>query len=724
MLRLFGLEYRRVLSRKQIVCILALILLGGCIINYLINKNVKTDYGAVIPRKFIKKVSDELSSANGSLDETLLAKNVEDLSNKLYDPGVAQENYVNGKWLLPSITGSPVSDLNTMSYLLARMKEVEEHEEYLNSVQETSEALLDVLYRSGESGYAVKNILNIENRYLRLHGTDPHYTDTSTLEFAFSGYSVTVCVLLGELLLAMELFAFDQVNGTVGIVKATKEGRTRLFSAKMMVFAALTLLYELVSFGCSTLVGCLLYGGIDMSAPVQCVSGFLASPWKINQGTYMLLYLLVKYIGLMAVGTVIAVILIGVTTFFEQMFMIVCVSVTELVLFFNIRYTSPLFILRAADPVSLLETESFFNDCLNVDLFGTPVDSLQWSVCVSVLLSVVCCAVGRRIWNSSVLSEGLNTNEKEKGREGAVPAGVARYEFRKTFFNSRGLALLLILLIVQALVFSSYSIYISFKDVWYQIYSFRISGECSDTKKVYMGTRKEEIETTAERIREIMSMASNGEIERSEAYRLCKEIEVGTDEEAGFKKAYSQYSYVERMNTEGKRALYVDSLVYDNLLGWKYTLRDMSLLCISVALFLPQSVLLEHESGMEQLISVSLHGRRRSRNFRIISVSCVLLALFLISFVPHIVKVGAELTFTGLGMPACSFESFSWCPDFVPIYAMLILIYSFRFLLVYSEYGLLSLLSKRIKSKHVLYVIAFSIGLLFCVCYYFMMSMQ
>ena len=89
-------------------------------------------------------------------------------------------------------------------------------------------------------------------------------------------------VLAAALYFCMELFVSDKYDGTLALIKTTKNSRRKLFAAKTAVLCVLVFFVFTVVYASNVAIAARVYGLGDLSARIQSVAGYYTSPWNMS----------------------------------------------------------------------------------------------------------------------------------------------------------------------------------------------------------------------------------------------------------------------------------------------------------------------------------------------------------------------------------------------------------------------------------------------------------
>ncbi len=458
--------------------------------------------------------------------------------------------------------------------------------------------------------------------------------------YNFDFVLVAILVIFAAAFLLLQ----DDNNATRGIVRATKNGRLRLFITRLFALFTVTLLAELVFFAASAAVMALTSGFSDWQVSVQSIRNLALCPFNISVAGAAAVMLCMKVIAL-SVVLLVSAILCGV----------ICNSVFSMlgsVIFSGLSYmTSVIYssssnaFLNVINIFSLSNGKFFLQRLYGIRIFDSSVDPI--AVAFGIILILIC-LLPLAYWFYA------GKNAKSKARRLNVgllaPKTILAFELKKIF--SLGTVCLLAALILTKTGICLYSYYFdNIEDTVYQSYMETLAGPITDEKKEYIASEKAHISDTIMQRPLYDAMFNSDMISGDEYKKYIEEYNICTFKEKVFPKIEERAKYIEENGN-------VAWFVYDNGYNRLFT-AEADYLCIIIVILICSDLFAkEYSTGMFKIISATKNGRSIVTRIKLISVlSFVFIFTCLFNLMDHL-WVSAKFVLPMWDAPACSLPYF------------------------------------------------------------------
>lgn len=191
-------------------------------------------------------------------------------------------------------------------------KTAEESREYLSVIENRISGLVskgsfvsaDIRYLTeayGDVASYIEYLEDAEGAGYEVRVTDPRgYGHLFSSDYAkdriiFNGAAVVFLVLI-----LSDVFTFEEKNGVKGIISSTKNGRRRLFTAKLTAAVITAVALWIAVWGIQLLRIYRLFGIADLNIPVQSIMIFSDCPVSVDTGEYLALSLTARLLLLIA----------------------------------------------------------------------------------------------------------------------------------------------------------------------------------------------------------------------------------------------------------------------------------------------------------------------------------------------------------------------------------------------------------------------------------------
>lgn len=590
------------------------------------------------------------------------------------------------------------TDAGLRSQVLTQVQALSGYEAYLDSVQENAERLSKSKLYSNKNGFAYRNLMKTAEVYQPLYAVEVTPGDSSAVTMGLEGHTTTVLLLFSMVLIVLNLTLVEREEGLLLLIKPTVNGRLGMITGKIWTLVLSLLVLTLFFYGTNLSITGQLFGFGDLSRSIQSLDGYMTSPWMISVGQYIGLYLAARYLGIMTVGLLFFLICIAAKSRIPACMIGALVLVVELALYFGIPYHSWLSILRQMNLAALLDTRSFFNDYLCLNIFGFPISITVCALAACALVSGVSIFASCRRWCREENIESVRSR-KHISRWSGISTSLLGHETYKLLVTCKGGILLVFLVLIQIISYSDMKAYELESEVWYQHYAEILRGDYSEENAGYLAEVQASFDAVYEQQQEYYAQADRGEISREYASFLASKIAPSNSQEEGFRRAMLQYEYLKTQVEAGKRVQFLSTTGYDYLLDdITSDVLDAAKLCFVLAVCFSVYFTMEDTSGMMRLIHPSPVGKRKVMGCKLLVCCGYLLFICAVAFIPRIWGSISIYPIIDGDYCAVSLPQFASLPDGISIMEALALMNGSRLLGVLVLTLAIALLSNRIKS--------------------------
>ncbi len=540
------------------------------------------------------------------------------------------------------ITGDLYADRALVGAVAERVRETSGYSAYLENVLATQAHLLMLPVYQTE-GFDRRNLIVSGEVYSRLQDVKPQLCYTGMAETLPGGRVTDAILLLAALLVALTLFSEERKHRT--LLLPLKRGRGPLFAAKLAAGGILLVIGVVLLYGSNLLTGLLRCGMTPLSAPVQSVYGFRQSPWHITVGEYYALFMLSKLIAAVCVFGVLSLACNTMRT------PVGAAGLAALLLFCTARSEAPdRPIQTACSALRLWDSERLFQTYYNLNLFGKPVPDGLFTLIVWMCTGAVCFCCAALLWR---YGSRITTERKPRlAMGGNKKVGTLfSYEARKLLVMERAGLILLAFLLLQVWTYHDFSERLPPEAYLYLDYVSRLEGPPNAEKDALLSQRQANYDEAFSKLAALSENVASGEIS-PESYQIQADfLQQELYGENLFHKVQAQYEQAKQSGGD-----FVSLLGWERLFG-KRGIRDwLELgaklgLCLSLGLAACNSV--EAETGMEQLLAVSVR-RRRAQRYKRLLAALYAAASCAICVIPHVLAVRSVYGLDDLTSPAAS----------------------------------------------------------------------
>lgn len=504
---------------------------------------------------------------------------------------------------------------------------VEGYEEYIKSIPERIEAMQETSLYQDQDSFVYRNLLKTGEDYKKLVGIKPKVGENrgilTLMNFNLSNF---ILVLIG--LYIVLCFLEERQNGLYLLVRSTERGRVFLSLQRIGIlifglFAAAFLLF------CSSfLISSIVFGGSDLTRPVQSVPEFESVLGHYSILQYLLLFLVKKVLGCMAI----CLLLYFCMSMFRSSFCIIAFGLLFLVeyaLYSLILPTGKWCVVKFLNVYTYIFCGTQYARYYNLNLFGRPVN-MALSADTAIIFSTVVLA-GLCLWRYSVQypkSSYLTIRLVEKlkvwfSRHKPLHT-LFGWEAKKVLFSQKGL-IIFVLLFYLAYSASTEANYLDARSKYVAHWYKEFAGNIDEERMEEILKKQTEQEWKLERLEKNLEVQKETLEERRQKgwytaviesiiTDLEKRISEQKKEILGLSVVIKQAEFgLEFKQKTGVTVELFDTSVYELLLhnDKKTILRNYLYILLTVVLTMSGIMACEKSSHMEKVLHSAYKGRLR-----------------------------------------------------------------------------------------------------------------
>lgn len=608
-----------------------------------------------------------------------------------------QAVYSNQTYEYELTTDNIYDELNLYEDVLLRIESVDNYSSFLDNVLGETRARIHSGFFGSEGGFKLSSLYETENRYASLKHIKPEACFSYPFEL-LSSYNLcdAVAVLIGISMILI-LFCQEAEVGTLYLIKPTRNGHANLFSHKYFAVVLFSEAVYIAMYLCSFIIVALRYGFTDFSLPVQSLYSYLACPYNLSIGAFALSLITTKIFGIAAVLSL----CIFLGCVFKRMGTIIAIVIV-LASSYAVS-TIPNNILRYLNILSAWNASELYEGLIYLNIFGVPISRLSAVTAFSIFIILIGFSAAMFLFLRKGISKQRLPSIKERKFSARRHLNTQRYETRKLLISCSGIIVILAFICIQVMTYSKYSATIgSTHENMYREYSVLLAGEPNTSKDEYLNSESKRFDDLRTDYSALMSAAET--VSGLSSY--ADSIRMQLDAEPAFLEAKEQYEQLE------KGQYYIYKTPYELLYnggGLKCDVGDIVKLLLALSISLPFFFCMEYESKVLLLINsigaLKNVNRLKKRTALLFSLICTLVA-----FAPRIIIICVLYGLPQIDQPANNLQIFSYLPDCIEIWMVLIITLAVRLLIAFSAVFIIFKIAKR--SKHSVTAIMLSLLLL------------
>ena len=525
------------------------------------------------------------------------AREVLTLREQELEQGLMTGSY-EGVILTQSISG----DYSLIRQVGQRVEEAASHGEYLLSVADTGQMLLDTGMYEDPDSFGARNIRKSCEVFKRLEGTKITLFYSGGIELLSATRLPELLLGFLILLMTMEGILREKQEGTLLLIRATARGRYPLFGAKWVAMWSVVSVSVLILYGSALVMGILRCGMPLWSASIQSVYGFRGCPWSMTVAGYVIAFLGMKLLWAWS--------LLGMSVLWAAAsrtpsgyLLLFGTSMVPSVLFMGSwELWGCISLIRGGDTATLLSRYD------NVSVFGRPMSLFTLSVLHQILLLIGGLTIGAYLFvrGSAMGKSGgrpFLSRRKEKR-----PGGILYYECKKLLIYQRGGILLLAFLLLLSYGVWQERGYLSQEERIYNFYSSHLEGSPTKEKDAFLEEEEARFQDLIDKLGAYGEELYKGELSQESYDILSGNIMGELNKQTMFEKAKLQYHRAQEQGTD-----YICLTPYEKLLGitgqQKLLIRTMAMVLLLICA-LSSIEAVERESNMLPLQNTTVKNRR------------------------------------------------------------------------------------------------------------------
>ncbi len=589
------------------------------------------------------------------------------------------------------------------------LEQVAGYEQYLAGINKNAEKKLNsTLHKQQVS--ALREAEKVIKDFAVMEGVQAELLPTKGMMQFFKMDLQEFFLVIAAFLVAATLVSVELEEGTIRLLRCTKNGRKKVVYAKALAGAGIVAVYVGIHIGLRFLLTIAGYGTKCLSGSIVSLYGAMGCTLPVTIGQGVLLFAGLKLFAYLALFFL----LLLLALIFQQPWKIYLFAGGPVAMFWAayalIDTNSWLAGLKWLNPVAFLDTGTLLLSYKNLILFDYPV---TYRSCMLVACTVII-LLGVLLFERAFLGI-LPGRQGSGGRlfgwlESLVAVLTGRrllwgFELRKwSFYQSGGV----ICLLLAAGLFLTYApvadqVYTE-EEIYYRYYVRQVEGEWSEEKMTILRTEQE-------RLFELEEKLQSGEVQDS---MMMSYYSQQLKRQPGLTKVIQYGEFLEQQG--GGSFIYEQG--YERLLGKREPVTLFLYRCISLAVMTFLSVLLygiEQRTGMKQLLRVSYAGEKKLRRRKWGNTLFMGTVIFAIVYIPWFVNVFSVYGTNGISAPAyCLWQMGvgAQLPTLVTVWQLLAIYYGLHLIYLWVVGLMTGVVAEKIKHPLVASLAAFGMGML------------
>ena len=572
----------------------------------------------------------------------------------------------------------------------AQLTKVSSYEAYLEGIDSRAKAMTAVSIFADKDSFAYRSILRTPPAYEHLKGIQPSFINSKPITATTDTIYTDILAFLLIFLIAMLLILGEKDRGIFALLRPTKKGRVQLLFAKLLaIYTGCIVIFILLYTG-KYYISTILYGSCDLSNVIQSVEGFIGSTLKISIGAYLIIYALTKVAAYFLIASFLTFLCIIAKS---GLFVYVTASAYTIIsslFYILIKGNSYLSILKYINPVCLIDTNILYENYLDLNFFGQPINLLKAGIIMLILGNILLVTVNliifakqkNLIFHDSRVVKWFFDKIHIKRR---VSSSLWRYEAYKILIINKALFILIIMVLLGWNSYKTYQMPFFMNDSIYKFYVNQVEGPINQKTYEYIENEKARYEKIKDEVAFLDEQLREGKINTYVYENLTRPFGQELGREIGFymlqNKVHELEPYYERAGNIKPWLVYDTG--YNQLLGimknenlsFSHLIFLISLIACAAPIYAT-----ENTFGAKRLLMTTPKGRLHSLYRRFGIGAIVTTILFIAAYLPGVVNILESYGTGGIEAPIQSISRYHDLPFTISIGGFICLIYGIRLL--------------------------------------------
>lgn len=487
-----------------------------------------------------------------------------------------------------------------------------EYGKYIDVIEENENLLM-------LSDYEERNVKELSNRYGKLKEVSLPVYFTAGVEWLVGSSFLDIMIIIIMAIWIFYLVLQEYDNGCFSYIRIMKTGSTKLLMSKWILLCISCILNTAIVYGIGLVTIYLLVGGPNLTAPVQCIIGMMACPYRITVGTFYALFILFKALVLIGYISILFLICMLLRSLFLAMGTFFSILIIEWLLTYFIDRHSIYKSLVEINLIQALDIKRLFANWTTLNILGYPIQLWICILTIFVLLVVGCLYGAVQAFSPPSPTEvrflvGFRKKkEKEKTKRFYSDRWHERY---KLWISLHCIILFLVFVIFQMAICQRIRSDTTNEEMYYQWYHKQLYGAKDSVKENVILTWEREIEEKKEKLEYYKVLYSEKEIQEVEYLAMKELYSVEMSNLSAFERVKNDYYRTIKLKEQGVNAVCIPQSGWELLVGTIGKERDsIMLIILEIFMIIGISNYVTHEytSGMIQLIKVYPNGKKINR---------------------------------------------------------------------------------------------------------------
>ena len=549
---------------------------------------------------------------------------------------------------------------------------------------------------------------------------------------SFMSFRLTDYFLLLVLLLIGLSFLEERKAGLWSVVHAAPRGRLRLAVRRTLILFGTSVVGVLLLYGTDLALGFSLYGGIgDLDRAVQSVETLGRLPMLTTVGGFLVRFFLLRIAAAFLVSLLLWLMLAAINNVKYTIIVAAGVLVVEYGLYTFLPVQSAFNIFKYFNLFTYISLSDLYTNYLNIDIFSYPLGIRSISqlalIPLCLLLAAVCIyvhchkkpAAGRDLLGR--VAYGINSVTDKFLRR----LHLFGMELHKTLWIQKGIVIVALLVYVVFGLFYTVSIPVmSSAEQAAKQYTTEFAVSITDDTFARMDAEQAELDAIIAARDQARVDFDAGLIEYPMLDKYNREASTAQTKSEGLDKVRSRVEELrDKGAAEGFTPWLIDETPFESVYGSRAQSNQQQAALVAVlalTLLLAGSMAYERQSGMTSLLKSTARGRSALILRKLLLVAGMTTLVWAAVYGMEVYALLSGFDIPAWSAPVKNLSMLSAFPLNCSITGALVLLYVFRWFMLFCGAVIVLLISSRMKRMEVAYIAASAVTLLPSLLYVYM----
>lgn len=538
-------------------------------------------------------------------------------------------------------------ELRFLQQVGKEMKQLHDYPTYLKEIASKAQALSSISIFQKQQGFSSINIQKTASDYQKIQQVPITYESEKGIKEALSSPITNVLLCLAMMAIVTYLIFEEKEKDLFSIIKTTPNGQSKTILAKIIVIILSMVCLTAIMMLSNLLLTHTLFGLGDLQRSLQSLASYATCTYSLTVLQFLFCFFLFKCFAM----SLLASLLLWISLLCKNRMLCIGITLSLLCVSFLcylfIDANSSLRVLHYLNIISILQTDTFFQNYLNFNVFQHPL-SLQATALFFLItfcaFANICTVLSYHHMRNMQIQPFRHTLPHRKRTQGSLSL-LGQEAYKILVLQKAGLFLVLFL-ILQIVQMQEKTIYVSQQERFYMQYMEVLEGPITAKKEAFLREEQSRIDRLHQQVLALDHQAELGEISQAQYAASSDAISDQLRNEPIFVEVMKQYTYLQK----GHNRQFLAPFVYEQA----FTKDDLQLLpALLFILFITfacsHCFTFEYHHEMHHLLASSVKGRSVLAKKKLLIVFLLSCIFFLIAYLPSLLAL-----YQTYGYPALS----------------------------------------------------------------------